>query len=433
MLRDFFQKYKTIVIIGVIFLTIVFGSSIFTAFKRPVQLTVWGSELSSEEFDVLSKNVTSINNQSIRFVYKEIKPELYEKELLAAFIKSESPDIFLINSEQIGKFKKLITPFDLKNKKYNITNLKQDYPTIITENAVINNQLYVAPISIDSLVMYYNRNMFDSLSIANPPKTWNDFLKLIPTLRQLDNYNRITRSPVAMGVGSDITNSADLLSLLIMQLNGQIVDIETQKAMLLTRAQFNGKTIAASEEALKFYTQFGQANNQYYSWDSSFGNDATAFANNKLAVYFGYKADTQKIIAKNANLNFDIAEMPQISIDNNINFGKFFGLTVSSQTTNANLTWEIVNLLLKADNVKRLIEFSKLPPANRSLISEYYNDSLLNIFTKQALSSKTFFHPDSTLTKNAFIDIMDEVRYSNDYRDAVQTLNQNLTNILYNN
>ncbi|MFA5230217.1 MAG: hypothetical protein WC422_02140 [Candidatus Paceibacterota bacterium] len=92
-----------------------------------------------------------------------------------------------------------------------------------------------------------------------------------------------------------------------------------------------------------------------------------------------------------------------------------------------------MNLLLKADNVKRLIEFSKLPPANRSLISEYYNDSLLNIFTKQALSSKTFFHPDSTLTKNAFIDIMDEVRYSNDYRDAVQTLNQNLTNILYNN
>jgi hypothetical protein len=138
-----------------------------------------------------------------------------------------------------------------------------------------------------------------------------------------------------MGIGSNITNSADILPLLIMQFNGQIIDIETQKTMLLMNTKFNGKTIKASEEALKFYTQFGQANSQYYSWDSSFGNDLTAFANNKLAIYFGYKADTEKIIDKNANLNFDIAEMPQISLSNNVNFGKFFGLTVSSQTTNA--------------------------------------------------------------------------------------------------
>lgn len=171
MLRDFFQKYKMIIIVGVIILTIIFGSSIFTAFKRPIKLTVWGSDLSSDEFDVLSKNVTSIKGQSIKFTYREIKPELYEKELLDAFIKSESPDIFLINSEQFGKFKKLITPLDLKNKEYTLTNLKQDYPTIIADNAVINNQLYVAPIAIDSLVMYYNRNIFDTLSIANPPKT----------------------------------------------------------------------------------------------------------------------------------------------------------------------------------------------------------------------------------------------------------------------
>jgi hypothetical protein len=89
--------------------------------------------------------------------------------------------------------------------------------------------------------------------------------------------------------------------------------------------------------------------------------------------------------------------------------------------------------LLKADNVKQLIEFSKLPPANRALIGEYYNDNLLNIFAKQALSSKTFFHPDNILTRNAFIDIMDKVRYNNDYDNAIRTLNQSLTNILYNN
>gem|GEM_PF-6189429 len=84
-------------------------------------------------------------------------------------------------------------------------------------------------------------------------------------MRQLDTYNRIVRAPVAMGLGDDINNSADMLALLIMQFNGQIVDAENQKSSLLIRTKFNNKYILAGEEALKFYTQFSQSNNQYYS------------------------------------------------------------------------------------------------------------------------------------------------------------------------
>jgi maltose-binding protein MalE len=40
------------------------------------------------------------------------------------------------------------------------------------------------------------------------------------------------------------------------------------------------------------------------------------------------------ILKKNPNLNFGISEMPQRDLNNNINFGKFFGFTVSSQSKN---------------------------------------------------------------------------------------------------
>ena len=127
--------------------------------------------MTDEQFDVLSRNIKAVSRNPIKFVYTEVKPENYEKELSDSFIHSESPDIFIINNEQIGKFKKLVYPFDLSQKIYNINNLKKEYPSIIEEEAVIDNGLYMLPISVDSLALYYNRNVFDSLSIPKPPKT----------------------------------------------------------------------------------------------------------------------------------------------------------------------------------------------------------------------------------------------------------------------
>jgi multiple sugar transport system substrate-binding protein len=134
-------------------------------------LNVWGTNLTDEEFDILSKNIKTTSKNAVKFVYTEIKTENYEKELLDSFINSESPDIFLMNNEQIGKFKKLVSPLDLSQKNYNINNFRKEYPTIIEEEAILDGKLYMLPFSIDSLALYYNRNIFDSLSIPTPPST----------------------------------------------------------------------------------------------------------------------------------------------------------------------------------------------------------------------------------------------------------------------
>jgi len=59
-------------------------------------------------------------------------------------------------------------------------------------------------------------------------------------------------------------------------------------------------------------------------------------------------------------------------------------------------------LLANEENVKGLLKTSKFPPANRNLISEYYNDPDISVFAKQALNSKSFYNPDVQAAKQAF-------------------------------
>ncbi len=429
--KSFFQKYKTWVLLSGFVLLFVFGTTIFSGIRRTTTLNVWGSGFSEEQFDLLTRNIKGTAKNNIKFVYTEVDQDDYEQELLDSFIHSESPDIFLVNNEQLGKFYKLIAPMELTGK-YNISNLQKDFPTIISTEAVLRDKLMLMPLAVDSLALYYNRNIFDSLAIPNPPKTWSAMNELVPTLRQLDSYKRISRSPIGLGDSSSITNSSDILSLLILQLGGKVIDTLEQRVAVTDRVRAGENYISPAEEALKFYTQFYKSNNQSYSWNRSFNNDLDAFANNTLGVYIGYYSDRELINKKNPNLTYDIAEMPQVSSNSSVNFGKFWGFTVSTQSKNKKIAWEVLALLASPENMQGVLSFSKFPPANRTLISQYYNDPDLGIFAKQALNSKSFYYPDAKGVKAAFWKAIDTTNMDDNPRNSVGELNQNLTNLMYN-
>jgi hypothetical protein len=126
-----------------------------------------------------------------------------------------------------------------------------------------------------------------------------------------------------MGDSKSITNSPDIVALLTMQLNGKIIDTAQQRVVVSEQARVNDSYINPAQEALKFYCEFSQSNNQNYSWNSSFGNDLDAFANNQLATYIGYFSDKSLLNEKNPNLVYGISEMPQLKSGSNVNFGKF--------------------------------------------------------------------------------------------------------------
>ncbi|MDD3156178.1 MAG: hypothetical protein PHP14_01915 [Candidatus Pacebacteria bacterium] len=66
------------------------------------------------------------------------------------------------------------------------------------------------------------------------------------------------------------------------------------------------------------------------------------------------------------------------------------------------------------------------------MISNYYNDTALGVFAKQALSSKSFYHPDKKQTKRIFRETIDQLSLDKNYRNALDKMSKDLTNLIHN-
>ncbi|MCC7571969.1 MAG: hypothetical protein KO464_01100 [Candidatus Methanofastidiosum sp.] len=126
-----------------------------------------------------------------------------------------------------------------------------------------------------------------------------------------------------MGDSSSIKNASDILSLLIMQSNGQIINETRTRAVLNDNAVLNNQSVNPGQNALNFYCDFYQPTSQFYGWSRAFGNDLDAFAQNRLAMFIGYFKDREMISQKNPNLRFGVSEMPNIANSPIVNFGRF--------------------------------------------------------------------------------------------------------------
>jgi hypothetical protein len=49
------------------------------------------------------------------------------------------------------------------------------------------------------------------------------------------------------------------------------------------------------------------------------------------------------------------------------------------------------------------------------------------------LNSKSFYNPDVQAVKQAFWNTIDSANQSKNYKNSIEELNQNLTNLMYNN
>ncbi len=431
--QNFFKKYKLIFIAAALVLFFAFGANLVKLSFKRVVLVVWGTNLTKSDFEnYAGGDSMRMGKYNIVFKYEEKKPGEYEEALLNSFISNESPDIFLFNNTQLGQFKKLIYPLDLNSRQYNIVNVQKDFPTIVEKEVVIDNRLYMSPLSIDTLALYYNRNIFDSLSIPTGPKNWTELQSMVPMLRKIDGQNRIERSAIGMGDSASIKNSADILSLLIYQLNGKIINDSQNRAVINDSVFLSNQSIDPGTTALTFYSTFYQPTSQNYSWNRSFGNDIDAFAQSKLAMFIGYYSDKELIQKKSPNLSFGISEMPQSIHNPGVNFGKILGFSVSRQSKNQDLAWEVLNYLNNDNNWKNLFADKKIPPARRSLISSLSSDVELGVFAKQSLNAKNYYNPDWKRTLSLFLEAIDSANNSKNYKEASSRLSQNLTNLLRN-
>ena len=401
-----------------IFLTIIFIIIAITIFavifglKKPKQtqkinLEFWSVYDQDEYFiNIIKEYKRLYPSVTITYVKKTFND--YEKDLIDAFAAGRGPDIWSIHNTWLPKHKNKIIP--LSPEMMTIQSFKDTFVDVTFQDLVNNNQIYGLPLFVDSLALYWNKNIFQSNGIAEPPQTWDDFVKDAKLLTKKDDFGNIIRVGASLGTAKNINRSTDILGLLMLQTGTQMTDLENTKVIFNKFVSLNGQPFAAGEEALRFYTDFANPVKPNYSWNRALPNSRDLFAAGKLAFYFGFASESSKIRDKNPNLNFDLTFFPQPKGSAvAVTFGKMWGLAVLKNSPNAVDALSHILAITSAGPLALWSEATGLPPVRRDLLSASPADPYQSIFYDSAIRSRGWLDPNPAESSIIFQNMIESV------------------------
>jgi ABC-type glycerol-3-phosphate transport system substrate-binding protein len=350
--------------------------------KPLATLDMWTYDESSIFFNEILKK---FNEQKIKINIKNFDNyEDYKKELLESMAVSKSPDIFMIPSTEIPAFANKINP--LKKENVSFVSLQNLFPEIVVTDILFENKIYGLPLSIDTLALIYNRDLFSKEGITYPPRDWNEFVDIGKKLTKYDESGNILQSGAALGKATNVENAPDILYAIVEQLGKRITQDK--------RADLTNKEVIS---AFSFYTQFAMPTSSYYFWNDTFQNSLDDFAKNKVGMIFGFQKSLNILREKNPFLNFALAEFPQISTTapRFATSAKYNIFTVSRQSKKYEVAWNVVYTMTTNEMLaSSYLQKSKKPPALLSLIEKSKDDPELSVFVKQALYAKSWYGPN---------------------------------------
>ena len=405
-----------------------------------VTLQFWGV------FDPPSYYIDAISayqklNPNISIIYQQFNYDDYERRLLNSFAAGTGPDIWLMHNTWLPKHGDKIEPMpqpglgitgkNLKNPILTLNDFTKQFVEVAVDDLTLNGQIYALTLYVDTLALYYNRDIFNSAGIINPPATWDEFNEDIIKLTSLDQQGRILRAGAAMGTAKNINRSTDILSLLMLQSGVQMTDKDH------TFATFSGSADSQSlgKVALQYYTDFANPSKQVFTWNDQQNYSIDAFVAGNTAMVLNYSHQTLDIRNKAPRFNFSVAPVPQINNSQTaVNFANYWAPTVSKQSKNALEAWKFLNYLSSADGVRPYINASSRPAARRELIGLQQNDPDLGVFATQALSARSWFQVDNNAIETIFANMIDDVNYSRaSVHDALQTAESKINVLMQKN
>lgn len=416
------------------------------AAMQPITLTYWRVFDDSDAFQEIIDKYKVIH-PNITINYRKLRYEEYEAELLNALAEDRGPDILSIHNTWLRKYQNKLIPMPanitmaypveqgtiqkeivpvLKTvKSLSLSDLKNSFIDAVYNDVVLDdNQIYGLPLSVDTLVLYYNRDLLNNAGITQAPKYWNkEFQQNIKKLTKQDPVQGIVQSGIALGGSTNINRFSDILSVLMMQNGATMMD---GKQVL-----FNAIPAAAQDtkynpglEALRFYIDFSNPGKEVYSWNDGLSNSLEMFISGKLAMMFSYSYDLATIKAQAPKLNFSISRLPQIEGSPvEVNFANYWVESVSKKSKYPNESWDFIQFAAREEQVKSYLNKTKKPTALRSLIPTQLEDNELGVFASELLTSKSWYHgKDAIAAETAIGEMINNARQNTDkILDAINT------------
>ncbi|OGI93831.1 hypothetical protein A3A03_01650 [Candidatus Nomurabacteria bacterium RIFCSPLOWO2_01_FULL_40_18] len=369
-------------------------------------VVLWGTVKGT----VMAPLLEEFNNadSSFKVQYVQKSAESFDKDLLEALAEGSGPDIFFLSDSLAFHYANKI--FTIPYQSYPLTTFRNQYAgageVFLTSKGIL-----AFPLSIDPLMMYYNRSMLDASGIVYPPSFWDEMSTLVPTLTKKDASNKILKSAIALGHFSNVAHAKDILSTFFMQTGNGIV-VENNGIFTSSLNDSNAKFPLVS--ILKFYTDFADPNKDIYSWNRSFPNSTDAFSKEDLALYLGFASELESLVNRNPNQNFGLASIPQIRNANLKSTGAHVtGIALLSSSKNFNTAFIAASQMANGNFAGKFAVATGTAPARRDLLKIKPVDAFSPIFYDSALYAKAWLDPSEADTNNIFRNMIDNVLSNN--------------------
>lgn len=275
---------------------------------KPVHLLVFGSP---DELDAYRTLVSAYKGGQVQLIEASDRTDLITR-LSTSIAGGAPPDLFLMNYRFYGQFasKNAIEPVDQRLAASKVIKESDFYPTVMSAFRWKSEQLCM-PQNVSSLVVYYNRSLFQKYKVAEPKAgwSWND---MVTTATQLtrDAAGAVVKGTESEGgaptvdvYGLGIEPSIIRLAPFAWSHGGKIVDND-QKPTRLTLED------PATREALKNIVDLRQAYGVIPTdVEIEAENDEARFSNGRLGMLLSSRRSITTF-RKITDFDWDVAALP---------------------------------------------------------------------------------------------------------------------------
>ena len=370
---------------------------------------------------------------NVRISYHKLRYEEYEQALVEALAEDRGPDIFTMHNTWVDRYMtkllpapaKVVTPIKYikgsikKEEVVEFRTTKLPTPAEVRKNYldavsldVVNvddttnkksqqvEKVWGMPMSMDTLVMYYNKDILNNAGIVEPASNWNDFQEHVKRITQISkDSGQILLSGAALGTADNVERNFDILSLLMMQNLTPMTNNYGQATFTEKPEGVTGVSTPPAIGALEYYVQFASPLHEVYTWNDQMPNSIDAFIDGKVAYVFGYAHHRARIKAEAPQLNFNVASVPQVGDNQRVNYASYWVQGVSRKTDIKDYAWDFVNFIASEKNVVEYLTKTRKTTALRStkLINEHLANELLAAQADQLLTAKSWYRGESPI------------------------------------
>ena len=369
------------------------------------QISLWGT-MNSNIFNKISNEMGSNKLAPFKINYKQFREDNFDSELIEALASGVGPDAIILSQDKILKYENKIfsVPFSSFSERNFRDGFIEGAEIFLTKDSII-----AFPLTIDPLVMYWNRDVLSNVGIVKPPVYWDEIYPMVKKITEKDNSQNLKRMTIAFGEFINVKNAKEIISILIIQSGDPIVK-RSENKIDITLGRTTSSTIPPAESSVRFYTEFSNPSKDMYTWNKSLNNSLQEFLAGNLAFYIGFASELPGLREKNPNLNFDVTKLPQIRDSQTYKtFANINGIAALKSSPNVSNIIKIIGYLISSDASLLFSKSFNLPPVKRELLAEKQTDAYRGVFYDSAIISRAWLDPNPYETSAIFKNMIENI------------------------